>query len=234
MHALMRNAVAAGLMLCAAQAGAENADTGIYFGVGTGAANYSDNIPRQIAAAYRASNGAYDLLYARTLDNVDTAAQVFVGYRVLSWLGAEVGYQDLGNARTFYGLHSNQAGFDLVPALLTGEYRARDFNAALVASVPVGNWLELLARAGVADTRLNYDEHGNDAGGNPYSFHAHTRSDINAQAGVGALWKFTPWLALRLDLDRNFDVGKKFALTPTGNGRFDYVDAYTMNLIWKP
>ena len=40
--------------------------------------------------------------------------------------------------------------------------------------------------------------------------------------------------ALRVDWDRNFDVGKKFALHADTNGRFDSIDAFTLNLIWKP
>jgi len=59
-------------------------------------------------------------------------------------------------------------------------------------------------------------------------------SSFPAQAGIGALWRFAPHFALRLDLDRNFDVGKTFALNPDGNGHFDHIDAYTLNLLWQP
>ena len=124
--------------------------------------------------------------------------------------------------------------FNAVPLLLRGEYRVRDFNGALVASWPLAESFELLARGGIASTRFDYDEHGNDAGGHPYSFHARTRTRSNAQAGIGALWRFAPHFALRLDLDRNFDVGKTFALNPDGNGHFDHIDAYTLNLLWQP
>ena len=55
-----------------------------------------------------------------------------------------------------------------------------------------------------------------------------------ALPGIGALWRFAPQFSVRLDLDRNFNVGRKFALTSDTNGRFDNIDAYTVNLIWKP
>jgi hypothetical protein len=233
MQKTFRCGIGAALAILAGASHAEGADTGWYFGVGAGGANYSDNIPQQIATAY-AGNGTFDFLSAKTTDSADSATQAFVGYRFMSWLGAEVGYQRLGSAHTFYSLHSNQAVFDDVPVLLRGQYRVHDVNAALVATWPVGADFELLARGGIANTSLAYDEHGNDAGGNPYAFHARTDTHTSAQAGIGAAWRFARHFALRLDLDRTFDVGKKFALHPDTNGRFDYIDAYTLNLVWNP
>lgn len=228
-----RRVICAALVLSACAVHAQGTDNGWYFGVGAGAADYSGDIPHQIATAY-AGNGTFDFLGARTTDSADTASQAFVGYRFLPWLGAEVGYQRLGVARTFYSLNSYQPVFDAVPLLLRGRYRVNDFNAAVVATWPVGADFELLARGGIANTNLDYDEHGNDAGGNPYSFHARTYTHMGAQAGIGALWQFARHFGLRLDLDRTFNVGKKFALHPDTNGRFDYIDAYTLNLVWSP
>jgi hypothetical protein len=233
MNDTYRNTLGAGLMLLAAGVNAKDADTGWYFGLGLGAAQYPNDIPHEVVAAY-AGNTTFDLLDAKTTDSRDTAGQAFVGYRFMPWLGAEIGYQDLGTARTFYSLHSNQFVINPVPIQLKGEYSVRDFNAALVVSWPVREDFELLARAGVADTRLRYDEHGNDAGGHPYSFNARPLTRWNAQPSIGALWRLTAHMALRLDLDRNFNIGKKFALTSEGNGHFDHIDAYMLNLVWKP
>jgi hypothetical protein len=230
---ILRNAVGAVCVLVASGAFAQDAVTGWYFGIGAGAADYSDNIPHQIAAAY-AGNATFDLLGAKTTDSTDSVGQAFIGYRFTPQLGAEIGYQDLGTARTFYSLNSHQPVFDAVPLLLRGEYRVRDFNAALVASWPLNARFELLARGGFAQTRLEYDERGNDAGGNPYLFHARSLAHSNAQAGVGAQWRFMPHFALRFDFDRTFNVGNRFALTAVGNGRFDSIDAYTLNLVWQP
>jgi len=228
-----RRGVGVVLLLLAAGASAQDTNIGWYVGIGAGVADYSDSIPHQISAAY-AGNATFDFLGATTTDSTDGARQAFVGYRFAPWLGAEIGYQDLGHAHTFYSLDSNQPVFNAVPLLLRGDYRVRGLNAALVASWPVGAKFELFARGGFADTRLNYDEHGNDAGGNPYSFHARTRTRSSTQAGIGALWRFARHFALRLDLDRTFDVGKTFALNAASNGRFDHIDAYTLNLVWKP
>ena len=226
------NTLCAGLVLMSAAAGAQGADAGWYFGVGAGGTNYSDDIPRQIANAY-AGNHVYTLQSARTLDRSGTAAQVFAGYRFLPWLGVEAGYQDLGTARTFYRLDTVvQLNYPM--PTLTGEYGLRNFNAALVAMWPIGERFELLARAGASNIRLSYEEHGFDINNKPYAFHARDRTRTGATAGIGAAWNFAPSFALRFGLDRNFGIGETFALNVEGNGRFNHVDAYTLNLVWKP
>jgi opacity protein-like surface antigen len=231
MNNVYRNVLGAGLVLLATGAAAQDVGKGWYFGVGAGGSNYPDSVPPQIAAAYR-NNDIYTLNSARTIDNGDTAAQVFAGYRFLPWLAVEVGYQDMGKARTFYQLDPHVQLNYPMPAL-TGEYGLRDVNAALVGIWPINERFELLARAGVSNTRLEYDEHGFDINAKPYSFHARTRTRSGAIAGIGAAWNFSSHLALRLDLDRNFDIGKTFALNVQGNGHFDHVDLYTANLVWR-
>jgi len=232
MRRFHRAALATGLVLASSGALAEDVLTGWYLGAGAGAANYADDIPHQIAGAY-AGNKTFDLLSAKVVDDADTAKQVFVGYRFIPWLAAEIGYQDFGRARTFYSLRSHQPVLDPVPLLLAGEYRVRDFNAALIAFWPVNPAFDLFARGAFAQTRFDYDEHGNDAGGNPYSFTARTSTRWSKQAGIGAEWRFAAHLALRLDLDRTFAVGRTFALNAESNGRFDHIDAYTLNLQWN-
>lgn len=232
MNTITRTTIGTALVLLATGAGAQEAKQGWYFGVGVGGSSFPDSIPSQIAAAY-ANNDTYTLHGARTVDDGDTAAQLFAGYRFLPWLGVEVGYQDLGKARTFYQLDPRVQLNYPMPAL-SGEYGLRDVHATLVGTWPINERFELLARAGVSNTRLSYDEHGFDINNKPYAFHARTRTRSGAIAGIGAAWNFSPHLALRLDLDRNFDIGKTFALNVTGNGHFDHVDAYTLNLVWRP
>ncbi|HZP67808.1 MAG TPA: hypothetical protein VFB32_16010, partial [Rudaea sp.] len=115
-----------------------------------------------------------------------------------------------------------------------GEYGLRDFDATLVAQWPVRERWSLLARGGVSDTRLTYDEHGVDVNAQAYAFHARARTRTGGLFGIGAVWEFAPQLALRFDVDRRFDIGKTFALDAESNGRFDHVDAYTLSLVWKP
>jgi len=232
MKSIPRDAMGAALLLLIAGASAQAAETGWYFGVGAGGAHYADNIPPQIAAAYQ-NNNTYTLTSARMTDSSDTAAQVFAGYQFLPWLGVEVGYQDLGKARSFYSLKT--LGPIIYPRpTLSGEYGVSDVNAAVVLTWPINEHFELLARGGIASTRLTYDENGFDVNAQPYSFHARAQSSTSSMIGVGAAWNFARHFSLRLDLDRSSDIGKTFALNPRGNGRFDHVDAYTVNLVWRP
>lgn len=232
MKTIYPSAMGTALILLTAGASAQEARTGWYIGLGLGGSNYSDSVPPQIAAAYQ-NNSTYTLQSARTIDSGDTVTQVFGGYRFLPWLGVEVGYQDLGNARTSYTLQTIGPIIHPSPTL-NGEYGLRDFNATLVVTWPIGERFELLARGGVSNTRLSYDEHGFDVNAQPYSFHARTRTRSGTIAGIGAAWNFSKSFALRFDIDRNYDIGKKFALNVEGNGRFDHVDAYTVNLVWRP
>jgi OmpA-OmpF porin, OOP family len=222
------------MVLLGATAGAhaQNPDSGWYFGVGAGASNYSDNIPKQIANAY-AGNNFYTFTDARTTHDSDTAAQVFVGYKFTPWIALEIGYQDLGEAKTHYDLAPLNSPQGKPPSI-DGRYRAHDVNAAVVGTLPINEQFELLARAGVSDVKLKYDEHGTDVFGKPFSSSYGSDDATHPLFGIGALWRFSPQFSVRLDLDRNFNVGRKLALHADTNGRFDNIDAYTLNLIWKP
>ena len=235
MRIRMRKAGAAMFCLafgCAGDAAAAADDPGWYLGAGVGGSNWSGDIAGQIEHAYAGFSGG-DLLSARLTDDSDTAAQLIVGYRFNTWLGVEVGWQDLGEARSFYSVHATGVVFSPGIGSIDGRYRARDLNAAAVVTWPVSDRFELLARGGIADTRLQYDESGTQTNGQPYAFHA---SDNHAGAlfGVGANWRFAPSWSIRFAVDRVFDVGKRFDLNADSNGRFDHVDAWTVNLFWKP
>ncbi len=232
MQTMIKTALATALLGMAVGAHAQNTDSGWYIGVGAGASNYSDNIPKQIRNAY-AGNNAYTFTDARTTDDSDTAAQIFVGYKLTPWLALEVGYQDLGEAKTHYDLAPISAPLNKPPSV-DGRYRANDVNAAVVGTLPINDQFELLARAGVSDVRLKYDERGTDVHGAAFSRSYGSDNSTHPIVGIGALWRFSPQFSVRVDLDRNFSVGHKFALTEDTNGRFDNIDAYTVNLIWKP
>jgi OOP family OmpA-OmpF porin len=232
MKRISKFAVTTAALRSAHAAIAQSADNGWYVGIGAGSSGFSDDIPKQIASGY-ANNDLYTLTDAHTTDDSDTVAQVFVGYKFMSWLAVEVGYQHLGEARTHYDLRAIDSPQSTPPSL-NGLYRAHDINAALVASIPIGDRFELLARGGISDVSLSYRETGIDVFGKPYSFHGPDDDSTRPQAGIGAAWHFSPAFSLRLDLDRNFNVGKKFALHADTNGRFDHIDAYTLNLVWKP
>ncbi len=222
-------------VLCLAFAGraaAQGEGPGWYFGVGFGGSNFSGDLADQTRKAY-AGNPDLQLVSAQFTDDSDTAKQAIVGYRFTPWFGLELGWQDLGNAQTFYSVRSI-SGFSPGPAQINGEYGVRDVNLAAVVSWPIADRFELLARGGIAETRLSYDESGTSVNGNPYSFHAANDNSTNALFGIGFAWEFAPTWRLRIGVDRIFDVGNEFALNAHSNGHFDHIDAWTVNLFWKP
>jgi len=229
---ILGSVVSALCLACANQAIAQSDGPGWYFGAGIGGSNFSGDLPEQTRAAY-AGNPDAVLVSAEFNDDSDTALQAIVGYRFNPWFGLELGWQDLGNAKTFYSVRSI-SGFSPGPAQINGEYGVDDFHLAAVVSWPIGDHFELLARGGIAETRLSYDEHGIGTNGDPYSFHASTDNSTSGLFGLGFAWEFAPAWKVRLGVDRIFDVGDEFALNANSNGHFDHIDAWTVNLFWKP
>ena len=229
-HRLSRFITAAVLLGGAASASAQGDASGWYFGVGVGGSDYSGDLPAQIRAAY-ADRPHVQFVGASLSDGSDTVQQALAGYRFTPWLALEIGWQDLGEAHSFYSVRANGSA---APALIEGSYGLRDVQAAAVFTVPVGDRFELVGRAGVARTRLRYDESGISLSGQPYAFHAAADSSAGALAGLGIAWNFAPAWSVRAGVDRLFGVGQRFALDVDTNGRFDHVDAWTLTLLWKP
>ena len=233
MRKLILGTVASALCLAfAVPAAAQSDGSGFYFGLGLGGSDFSGDLPEQMNAAY-AGNPDAQLVSAQFTDDSGTAKQAIVGYRFTPWFGLELGWQDLGNAQTFYSVRAT-SGFSSGPAQINGEYGLHDVNLAAVVSWPIADRFELLARAGIAETRLSYDENGIGTNGHPYSFHASTDNSTSGLFGIGVAWEFAPAWKVRVGVDRIFDVGNEFALNADSNGHFDHIDAWTVNLFWKP
>jgi OOP family OmpA-OmpF porin len=233
MRTLILGSVVSALCLaCASQAVAQSDGPGWYFGLGVGGSNFSGDLPEQTSAAY-AGNPDAQLVTAQFNDDSDTAWQAIVGYRFTPWFGLELGWQDFGNAKTFYSVRAI-SGFSPGPAQINGEYGLTDVNLAAVVTWPLSDRFELLARGGIAETRLSYDESGIGTNGDPYSFHASSDNGTSALLGIGFAWEFAPAWKMRVGVDRIFDVGNEFALNANSNGHFDHIDAWTVNLVWKP
>jgi len=235
----MRNTInrilaVAALLVAGSNVIAQPVDQGWYYGIGLGGSTFSGDIAGQIGRAY-ADNAHYALVGARLTDEGDVVKQATVGYRFTSWFGIEGGWQDLGSARGFYSIRAVSGPIlSPGPSSLDSTWRARDLHAAAILAYPIGDRLELLARGGVAWVRLNYQESGIAVNGRPYSFRAPADDSARPLLGVGAAWTLSPAWSVRLDFDRTFDVGKRFALNADTNGRFDHIDAWTINLFWKP
>lgn len=219
------------LALLALAGSASAADTGFYVGFGGGSSDYSSDLGQEIRQAYTHSS-AFVVDDARLSDGSGRVWQVAGGYRFLPWLSAELGWTDAGTANGFFALTST------VPltnghATVFSRYRLRGLSASLVAQVPLADRLYGYGRLGAVATRLKYDESGTDANNTPHSFRARNENETKPLAGLGLGWSLNERWDLRMEWDRWFDIGTRFDLTVKGNGRFDHVDLYTLNALYR-
>lgn len=206
------------------------ADTGFYVGAGLGQTKFSNTLSQQVQTAYPGGTN-YTHVSSGLTDDSDSGYKLFAGYRVLPWLGVELGWQDLGRASSNYVLHS-QVPLSNVNVSVDGKYRLDGASLSVFGELAFTPQVSGIVRVGAFNSRLRYSEHGVDGRGTPYSF-SHTNDNTDTMAGVGLNWRMTPAWDLRLDYDRYFDIGERFALNETGNGHFDHVDMMSLNLAYR-
>ncbi|HJU40380.1 MAG TPA: outer membrane beta-barrel protein [Tahibacter sp.] len=218
--------------LAAVFAGAAHAaDTGFYVGGGVGQSDFADDLNDQVRRAYT-GNVDYAVTSVEMTDDSDTAYKIFGGYRFLPWLGVELAWNDLGEARSHYVLHS------LVPltnadAILDGRYQVKGASLSVFGELAFTETFSGIARVGVFDAKIDYEETGVQANGDPWYFKAPDDNSTKTTIGLGVNWRITPNVDLRLDYDRYHDIGRRFALDEKGNGRFDYIDVASLNLAYR-
>jgi predicted porin len=164
--------------LCAGTA-AHADNTGIYAGLSVGQAKTDF------------SNDALDDLF----DGKDTAFKVFLGYRILDWVGVEAGYVDLGeitargNTPGITQFRLEEAGFNVFGTLYW------DLGVAPV---------DLFAKGGFMVSQVHVRTN------TFFGFFDDTDNSTDLAWGVGAQLRLDK-LAIRLEYERfNFDVGAGF------------------------
>lgn len=204
---------------------------GAYFGIGAGSSEYADDLRHQIFDAY-AGDTTYAVESARLSDKSGSAFKLTAGYRFTPWFSGELAYTTFGDAHSDFVLNS------IVPlttgsATIQGKYKLHGISAVAVGEIPLGADFSASLRAGLVFSRLEYSERGITATDTPHRFEADDEDKTRPVAGLGLAWNIDPQWSMRLDWDRWFRIGNRFALTEGGNGRFDHADAYTLNLIWR-
>jgi hypothetical protein len=228
MNFLCRFGVCVLVLLGAGAAAAAGFAVGPYLLVGAGQANYSIDYSAQVAQAY-AGSGSTVTGSSLTKSN-DTTYQIGAGYQVLPWLAAEVAYVDLGRPTATYSV--------LGPATLgtnvnNATYKIYGVNMSAVANIFVADNVAVFAKAGAFASQLEYSESRSTAFGPAPSFTAPKQRQTKASFGLGAEYRATKNISVRLGWDRFHDIGENFDLTATGNGRFDNVDAYTASALYR-
>jgi OOP family OmpA-OmpF porin len=196
-----------------------------YVGISGGASHFDQDFGGAVRDAYAGT--VFSVTDAGMTDKSGTVWGVYGGWQFHPNVALEAGWVDLGAARASYSL-ARQGTYTR-----DAEYKVSGPRLTLVGSMPVGAaGFEVIAKAGVVYTSLEYRETGSDRG-DPYSFTASDKRQTRFNAGLGGRYAFDPRFAVRVDWDRYFDVGEKFALNTTGNGRFKSIDALTASLEYR-
>jgi hypothetical protein len=188
--------------------------SGLYFGVTAGMTSADIGSKRSFDEAFAIplqegllDAGFDEVEFESTLDDSDIGWGAQVGYRFNSYIAAEVGYINLGEA--FY-----RADFDLTvvgatfPMEASVRLKSAGATAAAIGMIPVSERFDVHGKVGVyvADTKvrrrvrdLAFEENLE-----------HTELDAGEQeifAGIGATWNVNDSFSVQLEYKRFFDVG---------------------------
>lgn len=199
---------------------------GFYVGGGVGASSFRSDYASQVGNAY--ANTGFTVDAASVTDDRDTAWKAYAGWRFHPYGAIEAAWLDFGEARTHYAIGVPAQG----TAIRDGRYRLQGAELSALGIVPIGERMTVYAKAGALFSRLEYDESGADQYGTPASF-AHTNRDTQFLWGLGGSVEIGDALSVRVEWQRAEGVGDTFALTDSGNGRFEHVDMATIALSWR-
>jgi OOP family OmpA-OmpF porin len=165
-------------------------DTGLYLGGSVGGSKFHDQC-----------DGAAGAI---SCDDKDTAWKAFVGYQFTKYIGAEVGYVDLGKAEAS------------APGIVAS-FKARGVELVGVASYPFNEQFSVFAKAGAlfSKTKLNTNV-GINASDNNTDF----------TFGLGARYNLTRNFGVRAEWQRYQNVGG-------GDAGSDDIDFYGISLLYS-
>jgi OOP family OmpA-OmpF porin len=201
--------------------------TGFYIGAGAGQSRYDMDFGSQVQAAY--ADSPFAVTGASMGRTHDTAYRVFGGYQFSPYVAIEGGWQDLGSVNGNYEL-TNTHGDTFSRS---AEWSLSGFNATLVGMYPFAERFAVIGKVGAFFSKLEFSERTTSSGGDRSTFNGPNDNDVRLMWGVGGSYQLTERIGLRLDWDRIESVGRTFALTEDGNGKFNHVDMWSASLIWR-
>ncbi len=185
-------------------------DSYYYFGLGAGQGRYK--LDEESLAARALSPGVTATVLER--DERDRAYKAFVGWQWNRYLATEGGYFDLG--RSSFNASTLPAG------TLDATMRIRGYNLDLVGTLPMGDTVSLLGRAGFAFARTRASFNG--TGGASVAQPSPTDRQTNWKVGLGVQVAFSPSVLMRVEAER-YRVSD-------GLGQRGRVNTYTASLVF--
>lgn len=169
---------------------------GLYFGVGTGFSSLQ-NDDEDVDDFIESGSEDFDA------DDDDNVFKGFVGYEFNRYFATEAFYSDLGRVR----LEGND--------IASTDLESQAYGVSLVGKLPITQWFELFAKAGMAKWETDVDGNLGSA-----STDLKDNDGVDPVYGAGAQFNFNP-LLVRAEYERyDFDS--------------DYqVDAFTASVGWQ-
>lgn len=230
-HAGMKTRTAALLLSVAAAAAAPaHAQTPWYAGIAVGESRTDDAL-----VANRESTLTVVSSVSTDFDARDVAFKATVGYRFLPWFSVEVDYMDLGK----HSLFSDILGGDPpAPAGLHLERRVRGFGADAVFFAPVAPQWKVYGRVGAFHAELEARQRlsGNIVftNGDPSERERSTsQSETVLRYGVGTQFELTDCSWLRVEWQRQEDIGKAFCVGCSGTTGEAHTDAVLVGFYYR-
>lgn len=184
---------------------------GFYFGISGGAASF--DLPSKAAfdETYVDSldglvPGVFVVGAESSLDDSDQAWGVQVGYRWGSYVAAELGYVNFGEALYRADVLLSD-GFVDAPIEVSARVRSSGPTLAVLGILPLRERFDIHARAGVYFSDTRYRERFEDPLTGEGDSIETDGSDKDLFAGLGAAWNINESYAVRLEYQRFFDVG---------------------------
>jgi len=134
-----------------------------------------------------------------TVDESDIGFKFYGGYQFNKNFAVEAGYTDFGKFASHSVITSGGSGTG------DGEWRAYSIDFSALGMLPVGNQFSLFGRAGLSFWNLDFSFTAIGPGG--IGIASESTSGVSPLLGAGAIFRFTPQLALRAEFERHFSVG---------------------------
>lgn len=211
-------------VLAAPAARAQFLEPGWTFDIGVGKAKFKDVAAGSLDGFTRDFFDSFTLpvqSLSSTLSTSDRAYSVISGYRFSPFLAVEGGYFRLGAFQYNAAGTVSDAG-TILPASMFFSYRAKGFQFGGVGTWPIGDLIELRARAGLASSETRVRIIANVDGAEVRDSFTESSQDFYYGAGVALAF----WEAYRLGLD--FTHYEKLGKT-NGNGSTD-VDSVMLSI----
>lgn len=224
----MKKTILASTLIAFSVASFADENTGFYLSANLGQAKYdvSKDDLDELAVGSFESAGATVLDGSSTFDDKGTPWSIVGGYRFGSYIGAEIGYLNLGEAQyRSQGEIIPPGTFTVTDATLDLDLSARGPTLALVGFLPLSERFDLQARAGVFFADTTIDIAASVGGGRATDDFSADSQDF--YFGIGATFYVTSQFALALDYTTFKDVGDE-----EETGEAD-VDSLTAGIIYR-